>query len=191
MATIKDVNTLGERRVLLVDVDPSLSSGTPSRVGDLAITEGGLTFQKIGALDTEWLELATTKTSDQENLGALTWSAVIAPSGTINKLYKWSRSGKNVSFWCKIDASVSGTLVTAVEFDLPSDVPLPSIWDSQASGVIVVTGTGAIVNGSNAALPSLDGVKLFNSSGTYKIRIQTSAGLSADNCWCHLAWAAS
>lgn len=78
--------------------------------------------------------------------------------------------------------------VSAVEFDLPAEIPVPAIWASQPSGEIVTIGSGAISNSANPALGASDGVKLYNSSGTYKIKIESTTALSASHCWCQISW---
>jgi hypothetical protein len=67
MANILDLITIGEKKYLVVDSDPSLVSGTPAEVGSVAVWQDGLDvgrmYLKIGPNDVDWDKVSTTSTS--------------------------------------------------------------------------------------------------------------------------------
>lgn len=125
-------------------------------------------------------------TSAEQDLPTLTWTATAAPTG-VTKKYKWTRSGSLISLFVKITATGSGLVVTAVEFDLPSDMPDPNLSASQPNSEIISIGNGTISSDPNGALAVPDGCKLFkDSGGLYKIKIERSGGLAADYVWAQI-----
>ena len=125
-------------------------------------------------------------TSNEINLGALTWTATADPSGTISKLIRWNKVGKVISFWVSIIASTPGTLVTAVEFDLPSNMPSPSTWSSQPNDSIIMLGVAKIGVTTNPTFDFNDGLKVYKDiSGNFKIKIECVGGPAADTVYGH------
>lgn len=63
MANILDLITNGEKKILVVDADPSAGAGTPAEVGSIAQFEAagplGQLWLKIGAADTAWDRIPT------------------------------------------------------------------------------------------------------------------------------------
>lgn len=130
-------------------------------------------------------------TSVEQDLGNLTWTATTAPGGTVTKKYKWTRNGNDVTVHFKITASVAGLLATAVEFDLPSDMPIPNTFSSQPNNFIVSLGSGLLSAADNPVIGVLDITKLFrNGTGGYAIRTQTVNGLAATRCWGSISYIA-
>lgn len=182
MATIRGRKTINEVWVLEVDSDPSALSGTAAKLGSLAITNSAELWQKTGSGNTEWTKFGVSKSNEESDLGTLTWS------GAITKKYRWSQSGNCVNFWAKISATVSGTLVSGVEFSLPSDVPPPNLWNSQPNGSVISVGFGTLNNGSNPTITTSDGVKLFkNRSGVLTIRVESTA-LTVNSVWAQVSY---
>lgn len=122
--------------------------------------------------------------SSEQNLGTLTWDASIDPSGTISKTYRWAKYGDLIMFWFKISSSVAGTLVTAVEFELPNDLPSPNMWVSQPNNTIITVGAGSLTTNSNSTISIVDGLKLYkDSGGLYKVKTEINSGLSVSYVW--------
>jgi len=68
MASILNLITIGEKKYLVVDADPSAGGGTEGEVGSLAVFEDnsnvGKAYLKVGPLDTDWSEFTTTSNLD-------------------------------------------------------------------------------------------------------------------------------
>ncbi len=123
------------------------------------------------------------------DLGALTWSAGVAPSGTIVKKYRAVQIGDWVEMWFKITASVAGTAVTAVSFPLPAstpagvskpgaDVGTHYMWATGAGAgpvsTAITVGMGSISAGGAPTSPGLC-VLTTDGSGNFVININSTA----------------
>lgn len=92
----------------------------------------------------------TEQATAEESLGTLVWTAGVAPSGTIDAVYKYERIGSIGIFSIRIEASVGGTSVTQVQFKLPAKVDQPNQWASAAANDFQYMGAGQITNGTAA-----------------------------------------
>lgn len=111
----------------------------------------------------------------EQDLGSLTWSAGVAPSGTIVKKYRWNKSGNLIQAWFKITASVAGTAVTGVSFTLPGDMPNPSMWASQPNSTAVAIGSAGISAGTDPTGTGGTSTLSKDGSGNYIIEISDTA----------------
>ena len=92
--------------------------------------------------------------------GTITWTGG-APSGTMTQRYRWTLTGKTVTvYWC-ITATVAGLLTTGAQIALPATCPVPATLANQANNSWISTGTGAM-------LPSLAGDPNISTSGLFK-----------------------
>lgn len=133
----------------------------------------------------------TQTTSAEQDLGTLTWTATTIPAGTITKKYKWTRNGNEVNIYFKITATIGGLLVTGVEFDLPSDMPVPNTFTNQPNNSIIALGNGLLSAIDNPSIGTSDSSKLFkNGSGTYVIRTEAANGLAASRAWGRISYIA-
>jgi hypothetical protein len=130
--------------------------------------------------------------ASEGNLGTLTWAGAVAPSGTINKKYRWSRNGNCITVLVKIDASVAGTANTSVTFSLPcvangGDMPDPATFASQPNSTHITVGPGML--GSTGTPASTGGgMQLFvDGSAVFKIQI-TDAAVGAMYAWGQLSY---
>lgn len=146
---------------------------------------------KVKATGTGSTTLSSYHEAIEQNLGTLTWTATTAPSGTINKKYKWSRIGNIVTVLLKIDASIAGTAVTAVEFEMPSDMPSPAVFASQPVSTIVAVGSGKLASSANPTIGGAEGSKLYkNGSGTYVIAVEATVAVTGTFTWGSLTYLA-
>lgn len=166
------------------------SGGIKLKVGTAGGTQGKIQLVRDGvanaigdvwtatSIDGEGYWSSATALSSETALGALTWAAGVAPSGTISKTYRSSISGKQITVTAKITATVAGTAVTAVSFPLPTGLPPPAVWATQESSGLVVTGSGTVVAGLGDA--STGGSGLYSDgAGGWVIKIFDLAALSA------------
>jgi hypothetical protein len=126
-------------------------------------------------------------TSSEQDLGSLTWGAGVAPAGTITKKYKWNRVGNMVVGCFKVTATVAGTAVVSLTFDLPTDMPTPSVFASQPTGTSVVQGTGSIETSGVVTVAGAAQVSLLNNSGTYQVAVLSGA-IAATNAWAQVTY---
>lgn len=138
------------------------------------------------------LTAANISTAAEGDLGALTWTAGTDPSGAINKKYRWSQNGKTVSFWVKVDASVPGVAVSALDFALPVDLPAPDTWASQPASTVIAYGSGSI--SSSAAGSAIGGsdCKLYlDGASIPRVTIETTASVTGTYSWCQISYIAA
>lgn len=135
---------------------------------------------------------ASAAESAEQDLGSLTWSAGVAPSGTINKKYRWNQVGKKVDLWVKVDASVAGTAVLSVDFALPGDMPAPSIFGSQPASTIIAYGEGNLTTAANSAIAAAGDSKLYLDAGSAaRVTVETAVALAGKFAWAHLTYLAA
>lgn len=191
MANILGLLTVNHIKVLEVDGNPSTASGTSAPTGSVAIVTDGTIWQKIGSLDTDWVKIGDNGASiaNESDLDTLTWTALVAPSGSVSKKYRWVKINDTVQFWAKITASVAGSEVNNVVFDLPGDMPQPMLFASQPNNAIIAVGHGGI---STAAEPSSAVMVLYKDpSGAPKLKISLDAWLVSDaptHAWGYVAY---
>lgn len=135
----------------------------------LGIGTGLATATQPGAISAEYQ-------STEQDLGTLTWTGTTAPSGTISKKYRWARTGKRVDLWILITATVVGSALTSVNFDLPSDMPTPSAFSN--AGAARIVGSGDL--GTSAGDGPSNGCSfLYNSGSGNQVWIKTSSATNA------------
>lgn len=135
---------------------------------------------------------AAFSVSAEQNLGTLAWTAGVAPSGTINKKYHWTQVGKQVTLWCKIDASVAGTAVSAVDFPLPGDLPAPATFASQPASTVITYGSGNLSTTANAALNGASDSKLYLDGGSAaRVTIETTVAVAGAFAWATFSYLTS
>lgn len=128
----------------------------------------------------------------EDDLGAITWSAVAAPSGTINKKFRWTNIGGVIHLWIKIDASVAGTTVTIADFALPAAMPSPVIFASQPNSTTITYGTGNIEAAGGSAIVAAGDTRLYaDGTGLFRIAIETITGLAAKFAWGYVSYLAA
>jgi len=113
--------------------------------------------------------------AEQSYAGATpTWTGVLAPSGTTNHSYQWSQIGKIVNLRVNLDYATSGTTLTAVTFDLPSDCPTPKLPAGvSANGDVIAYGNGNLTGLRTVpATPTVVVCTLrIKTTGNYEINI--------------------
>jgi hypothetical protein len=128
----------------------------------------------------------------EQDLGALTWVAGTAPSGTIAKKYRWIRIGDKIEAWFKITSTVAGVSVSSVSFPLPADMPSPVMWGSQPNLEGIVQATGHLGLAPIPAGTTGTTVLFKDSFGSVLVSIQTpTGGANASFVWGHLSYLAS
>lgn len=145
----------------------------------VAVKELNTTVTSNGTAITALQGSSITQTSGSGNLGTLTWSGTLAPSGTITKVYQWYKMGNICNIFWAIKASVAGTLITQMTVPLPGDAPTPGNLSNQATDSIVSVGSGSIQALISAAITS-NACSLYKTSGgNYELRNYATAGLGA------------
>lgn len=162
-------NALTFRGILSSDLAASPVVGKVPITSD---TNGGMTWAT---------PFATTDTAEQD-LGALTWTGVTSPSGTITKKYRWSRQGKMVTIAFKITASVAGLLNTAVSFPLPTDMPNPATFASQPNSTHITIGPGLLGATANSIAALGATMLTVDGSGNFLIQV-TGTGVAGADVW--------
>lgn len=115
---------------------------------------------------------------EQALTNPITWNAGLAPSGSPSLVYKWIQIGKLVTFYWRFNYSSSGTTIIGAYFQIPADLPAPSLWTGgggnnsysyNGQSLLSILGSGA----SNAAQTSLD----YNDaiSGQWALYMQCSS----------------
>ena len=98
-----------------------------------------------------------------------------------------------ITFFCKISATVAGTTVASLQFDLPADMPSPIVFESQPINTLVVMGSGILATSANpTAISTPSQAKLFlNASGVFVVEISLATSVSVANGWCTIQYLAS
>lgn len=121
-------------------------------------------------------------TSAEQDIGTLAWTGTSAPSGTINKKYRWSQVGKTVTLFFKIDAAVAGLAITAVSFPLPGDCPTPATFASQPNSTHVTVGAGLIGAAANTGAVMGGSQLTVDGSGNFLVQV-VGTGVAATFVW--------
>jgi hypothetical protein len=99
-----------------------------------------------------------TAPNQQVYTGTVTWTGTTAPSGTINHSYNWIRIGNLVILKINSMYSVAGTLLTRIQYTIPTDCPTPifptgfgltandNIYEGSGLLLIGTTNTPAVVS---------------------------------------------
>ena len=156
--------------------------------GDLTISGGGSSSQAaytILANNTNATAVPTAQVfkdvGEQSYAGATpTWTGTTAPSGATNHSYQWSQIGKVVNLRVNLDYATSGTSLTAVTFDLPSDCPIPKLpLGVSANGDVIAYGNGMLT--ALRAVPTTPTTVVctlrIKTTGTYEINIIRNTAL--------------
>lgn len=120
------------------------------------------------------------------DLPSLTWTGGVAPSGTISaKCRRW-QVGKLITLQVKITASVAGTAVTAVSFDVPGGYP--GNWSSNPANEIIAIGQ-AIIGATNNGVSNVGVIRIADETGSggFKITISATA-VAAKYVWATLQY---
>lgn len=176
---------------------PGLSGATPGDVtitstGNIRLTDG---TEGIGAGAVWTLQdglgnghwAAGPTLSAETALGTLTWSAGVAPSGTISKTYRSFTSGKQITVTAKVTATVAGTAVTALSFPLPAGLPAPATWTTQESGGLITPGTGSIQAAVGNAVNGNSGL-YDDGAGGWTIKITDLSAVSATAAYAQVTY---
>ncbi|MES3012638.1 MAG: hypothetical protein V4750_02775 [Pseudomonadota bacterium] len=115
--------------------------------------------------------------SAEQDIGTLAWAAGVAPSGTISKRYRWQRIGNQVTLWYRVEASVAGTAVTELDFDLPSDCPTPADMTNQGTSEFYAAGP-AVASPSASTNPSKTVLYKTGGSPAYIFNIYPGAAIA-------------
>lgn len=159
---------------------PSLQVASASQPGYL-YSDTPLSASK-SLVTTSLSRVSTGSTvSSQGTIGALTWSAVGAPTTNIIQVYKWARLDNLVTAFFKISADVAGTAVTKVTFVKPSDMPSPNVFDTQSNNFAVAlgaagAGTAGLITGLGIISLERDG------SGNYYFAINVTS-IACTSVW--------
>lgn len=108
-----------------------------------------------------------------------TWTGTVAPSGTTNHTYSWNRIGNLVTLRVSLDYATTGTSLTAVTFDLPSDCPIPELPSGVSTALSVISyGVGTMaVNKASTATMGAAALRLKTTApNTFDIQIQRASG---------------
>ncbi len=153
----------------------------------LSTFKSGVKVKDTGAGSTTLSHYQEVAESD---LGTLTWTAGVAPSGTITQKYRATRIGNRVDLWCRIEASVAGTAVTAVSFPLPSDtgISTPVAFTGMGNGEQNIVGSGAITVGGTVSTTGPDCSYLGKTGGGVWTVTIVGPSLAADTAYCHLTY---
>jgi hypothetical protein len=106
------------------------------------------------------------------------WVGTTAPTGTVTGSYHWFQIGKVVMAFYDFKFATAGTAITAVDFTVPSDLPVPlEQVGANATNDVMYTGTANInalaTNGTNGKIAIIK-----TGTGTYKYNI-AAAGSTA------------
>lgn len=100
----------------------------------------------------------------------ISWTGTTAPSGTTNHTYQWTQVGKMVTVRFSLAYSVSGTALTEVLVDFPSDLPAPATVTGIAVTNNAYTGYGGFLTSIANPLVATGRVGIKSTSGVYQIR---------------------
>ena len=152
-----------------VGIQPTLVSATNIKTingisilgsGDLA-TFPSLSPYSMIANNTNASAIATQQafksSAQQTYTGTIVVTATTSPSGATNHSYSFTQVGKLVTLRINIDYANTGTLVSAIACELPSDCPTPEYPTGvTTAGDVIVYGTGTIT--ANRALVGAMGI---------------------------------
>lgn len=115
--------------------------------------------------------------------GTIVITATTSPSGTTNHSYAFTQVGKLVNLRINLDYANTGTLVSAIACELPSDCPTPEIPTAAGStGDVIVYGTGTM-SASRSIVGAMGIMALrTKSSGVYELAV-TRTGASFNKAY--------
>lgn len=120
--------------------------------------------------------------AEQTYSGSITWTGTTAPSGTTDFRYSWTQVGNLVTYDIALVYGTAATSVTAVQIELPSDMPAPKVKTGLggASSMlyrvigsittsITITTTGTVGFLRRNAANTANEFYIATSSGNYKV----------------------
>lgn len=142
MANILNLITIGEKKYLIVDADPSAASGTPAELGSIAIYENGTTsyaYLKNSALDTGWDKINTTGASGTVSTG-VAGRLALYPTSSNNVDDIYVQNSQNID----IAVAAQPTRSAAIQYNIPNP------GDAITSADFVLTEGAQTINGAKA-----------------------------------------
>lgn len=121
--------------------------------------------------------------AQQAYTGTIVVTATTSPSGATNHSYSFTQVGKLVTLRINIDYANTGTNVSAIACELPSDCPTPELPTAvSATGDVIVYGTGTL--SANRAIVGAMGIMALRikSSGVYELAV-TRTGASFNKAY--------
>jgi len=121
--------------------------------------------------------------AQQAYTGTIAVTATTSPSGAINHSYSFTQVGKLVTLRINLDYATTGTTVSAIACELPSDCPTPELPTAvSATGDVIVYGTGTL--SANRAIVGAMGITALRikSSGVYEV-VVTRTGASFNKAY--------
>lgn len=139
MANILNLITIGEKKYLIVDADPSAATGTPAELGSIAIYENGTTsnaYLKNSALDTGWDPINTAGASGTVSAG-VAGRLALYPTSSNNVDDIYVQNSQNID----VQVAAQPTRSAPIQYNIPNP------GDAIASADFVLTEGAQTING--------------------------------------------
>ena len=172
-------------RISTTDLTATRKYNLPNASGTLALTAMSAYSIKVNNTNATAVATETTYRSPgiQTYTGSISWAGTTAPSGTTTHSYNWIQVGNLVTLNITLRYSVTGSAITSVFIDLPSDCPSPvkpSGLTSALEKLYIGSGRLSVGTTTTSTSPLAEANLRNNSSLTgFQIQMQNAASIGA------------
>ncbi len=140
------------------DATPSITASLKTGIDATKIADGSVSnteFQYLNGVTSDIQTQLNAKPSftyseaaQAQLTSTITWTGSSAPSGVTTHRYWWQRVGSTVHLWIQVFHASTGSGLTRVAVDLPSDLPQPMEPDAMDAANARIQVVNGIVKGS-------------------------------------------